>query len=125
MLMPPRCTAASWIENSLSSMILSMILSSRCQLQLTKVLRDQRRLRRTIVHMPNSSSHSSQIRHIQSRDGSLGIGRYRTDRKQVDRRRSLGPLLGDDLLTWVIKPETDAQKRVEAILNLIVELRAL
>ena len=29
------------------------------------------------------------------------------------------------MLTWVIKPETEAQKRIDAILNLIVELRDL
>jgi hypothetical protein len=77
------------------------------------------------VHMPKRASHSSQIRHIGLSDGSLRIRRYRPDRKQVERRRSLGPLLGDDLLTWVTKPETDAQKRVDSILSLIVELRDL
>jgi len=75
--------------------------------------------------MPNKISHSSQVRHIEARDGLLKISRYRPDRKQVERRRSLGPLLGDDMLTWVINPETKAQKRIDAILNLIVELRDL
>jgi hypothetical protein len=77
------------------------------------------------VHMPNKTSHSSQVRHIDSRDGKISIRRYRPDRKQVERRRSLGPLLGDDMLAWVIKPETAAQKRINAILELIVELRDL
>jgi hypothetical protein len=77
------------------------------------------------VHIPKRSSHSSQIRHIESRDGSISIPPPHPIPVRDRRRRSKGFLVGADLLEWVANPETEAQKRVDTILRLIVELRDL
>src|SRR5947209_461435 len=37
----------------------------------------------------------------------------------------MGVLIGADLLNWVANPQTDAQRRIDSILRLIVQLRDL
>jgi hypothetical protein len=73
--------------------------------------------------MPNRKSHSAQVRHITAHNGFIDLTGSETDSKEIHNKRRLGPTLGNPLLLWLAQPVTEAQKRIDEILNLIVELR--
>jgi hypothetical protein len=47
------------------------------------------------------------------------------DRKELSGHRSLGVLMGGRLLDWVANPKTEPQRRIDSILQLVVQLRDL
>lgn len=75
--------------------------------------------------MPKEISHGSQIRFVQLRDGLFSMRRLDPNAKEIRRRRSLAVLMGTDLLEWVANPQTIAQRRIDTILKLIIQLRDL
>jgi hypothetical protein len=75
--------------------------------------------------MPKRLSRGAHISHIVTSDSKIGVRRHITNASEIRRRRSFGALIGGDLLSWVAVPKTAAQKRVDSILKLIVELRDL
>jgi len=75
--------------------------------------------------MPKRSSHSSHIFKVNDSDGSLSFRRLTQGSAPISLRRQLGPETGEDLLTWASTTKSEGSARINAILQLIVELENL
>jgi hypothetical protein len=79
----------------------------------------------TIGHMTKRPSHSSQIFKVLDSDGSLSFRRLTQASAPISLGRQLGPEAGEDLLAWASTTKPAGAARINAILQLIVELEAV
>src|ERR1700691_3427049 len=78
-----------------------------------------------MVRMPKRLSHSSHIFKVNDSDGSLSFRRLAQVSVAISLHRQLGLETGEDLLAWASTTKSEGAARINAILQLIVELEDL